>query len=110
MAPTIIDSLIDDDVKMRRISETLKTLGNPIRLKIIACLSEKGELTVSQLVDALKLPQAIVSQQLTRLRLTNQVYVRTEKGFRFYGLSVPQIKELIECLVRCCESIRLLKE
>lgn len=110
METSLIDLLINDKGKTQRICENLKTLGNPVRLRILACLAEKGEQTVSNLVDELKLPQAIVSQQLTRLRLTNQVYVRTEKGFRFYGLSVPQIKELIECLVRCCESIRLLKE
>ena len=49
-------------------SEICKAIANPKRLEIISVLKDAEELTVSQLVDALHLPKANVSQHLSLMR------------------------------------------
>lgn len=104
MAPTTAITSIQDPVKAARVAEALKTLGHPVRLRIMACLATRGEMTVSDLVRELALPQALVSQQLARLRLGGLIRVRPEGGYRYYALTATEAVDLLDCLVRCCEA------
>ena len=49
-------------------SELLTALASPVRLSIVAQLDEHGSRCVHQLVDALGVPQPLVSQHLRVLR------------------------------------------
>ena len=49
-------------------SELLAALASPVRLSIVALLDEHGSRCVHQLVDALGVPQPLVSQHLRVLR------------------------------------------
>jgi DNA-binding transcriptional ArsR family regulator len=49
-------------------SELLTALASPVRLSIVALLDEHGTRCVHQLVDALGVPQPLVSQHLRVLR------------------------------------------
>lgn len=49
-------------------SELLTALASPVRLSIVALLDEHGSRCVHQLVDALGVPQPLVSQHLRVLR------------------------------------------
>jgi DNA-binding transcriptional ArsR family regulator len=49
-------------------SELLTALASPVRLSIVALLDEHGSRCVHQLVDALEVPQPLVSQHLRVLR------------------------------------------
>jgi DNA-binding transcriptional ArsR family regulator len=49
-------------------SEILKTLGHPIRLKIVFGLVENTDCNVNKMVEHLGLPQSTVSQHLALLR------------------------------------------
>ena len=51
---------------MKRIATTLKTLGHPDRLRVLALLSQ-GELTVSELVHILDLSQPRITQYINSL-------------------------------------------
>ena len=61
----------------RKASELLKALSHEGRL-LILCLLAEGEKSVSELEDAMKLPQAAVSQQLARLRFDRLVNTRRD--------------------------------
>lgn len=87
--------------KVERIAQLLKALGNPVRLRLVAQLSGGGEQSVSDLVRALDVPQAIVSQQLAILRLNGLVTVRSGGGFRHYSLAVEEIPTLLSCMTHC---------
>ncbi len=103
MAPTM-NEVLKDPHKVARMAEALKALGHPIRLRIMACLAIRGEVTVCDLARELGLPQAVVSQQLARLRLGGQIRVRPSHGYRYYSLVVPETIALLDCLTRCCEA------
>src|SRR4051794_55424 len=49
-------------------SELLAALSSPVRLSIVALLDEHGSRCVHELVDALGVPQPLVSQHLRVLR------------------------------------------
>ena len=92
---------LDEPELAERAAAMLKALGNPTRLRVVALLSERGEHSVGDLVAALGLPQAHVSQQLGILRLHKLVAVRRKGGFRHYSLAVSELTDLLACMTRC---------
>jgi ArsR family transcriptional regulator len=98
---TISDLANDREFATER-AEILKALANPIRLRIIARLAGGGEESVTNLGNALGLPQAKVSQQLAALRAHGIVRVRKDNTFHFYSLAIPQMADMLTCLSRSC--------
>lgn len=84
----------------------LRALGNPVRLRIVACLVASGEQSVGSLCDTLGLPQSSISRQLSWLRLHELVMVRRESGFSYYSVAMPQLAVLLGCLEQCCTEHR----
>ncbi|MCM2448663.1 helix-turn-helix transcriptional regulator [Agrobacterium vitis] len=75
----------------------LKALSHENRLLILCILSE-GEKTVGELETLLQLLQAIVSQQLARLRKDNLVESRRSGRQIYYSITNPAVKELVAVL------------
>lgn len=71
-------------------ADICKTLGNPKRLEII-CALEKGELTVTELVERLGIPKANVSQHLSILRSKRLLVARREGLNIYYRIANPKI-------------------
>lgn len=67
-----------------------KTFANPWRLRIVEALGD-GELTVSELVQALGIPKSNTSQHLGLMREKGVVEFRREGGRVYYRLSNPKI-------------------
>jgi DNA-binding transcriptional ArsR family regulator len=92
--------LIEPELAEHR-AAILKALGNPVRLRIVACLCARGELPVGDLADSLGLPQSTISRQLSWLRLAGLVGARSERGYRHYSIAMPQVRTLLQCLADC---------
>ncbi|MCR4393161.1 MAG: metalloregulator ArsR/SmtB family transcription factor [Dehalococcoidales bacterium] len=73
-------------------AEISKTFSDPKRLMIINELRD-GEKQVSELAQALKLPQAVVSRQLALLRTRGVVTPRREGTSVYYSLTDLKIIE-----------------
>ena len=73
------------------------TLVSESRLKIINLL-RKEEKSVSEIVEALKLPQPTVSHDLARLKKCGFVKVKTVKNFRHYSLNEKTIEPLMSLI------------
>lgn len=73
-------------------AEISKTFSDPKRLMIINELRH-GEKQVSELAQALKLPQAVVSRQLALLRTRGVVTPRREGTSVYYSLTDLKIIE-----------------
>lgn len=83
-----------------RTANLLKAVSDPNRLKIIACL-KKGEVCVCDLVEALKISQPAVSQQLKKLKDAGIILERkkgTWKNYRLNEFQEPFIQLLIDQL------------
>jgi len=72
-------------------------LADPKRLMIIDALRD-GEVTVTDLVDALKIPQANVSQHLAVLRDKGLVSSRRDGQWAYYSLTSPKIIQAVDLL------------
>ena len=90
-----------DKARAEMLSEVLRNLANPTRLRLVVLLAQGGERTVGDLARALDLTQAATSQGLAALRLGGLVRVRREGGFRYYDLAVPDLATLVGCLTGC---------
>lgn len=80
-------------------SMLLKAMGHDGRLTIL-CHLRTGPKSVTELENLLSARQAIVSQQLARLRLEGLVSARREGQAIYYSLLDPKVAEMIEVLAR----------
>jgi ArsR family transcriptional regulator, zinc-responsive transcriptional repressor len=67
-APATVSTARTVPADVQAASELLTALASPVRLSIVALLDEHGSRCVHQLVDALGVPQPLVSQHLRVLR------------------------------------------
>lgn len=77
------------------VSELLKLLGDPTRLRIIGALSAAGELCVCDLSAALDMSQSAISHQLAMLRRARLVRHRRDGKSAVYALDDGHVGELL---------------
>jgi DNA-binding transcriptional ArsR family regulator len=95
-------AVIANDVeRAESVSQILKALGHPLRIRIISLLVNDGACHVSGIADRLEVTQAIVSQHLRILRLQHLVRPTRREGFAWYDLAEPKLVELLGCLEGC---------
>ncbi len=78
----------------------MKALGHPLRLRIIAVLSE-NDAHVNALAEEFNVQQSVVSQHLRILRMEGIVDVVRESGFATYRLLEKRVVNLLDCLEGC---------
>lgn len=76
-------------------AEFFKTLGHPVRIRVLELLSER-EHAVSEMLAEVGIEAAHLSQQLAVLRRANLVATRREGSAVHYSLANPQVAELLQ--------------
>ncbi len=71
--------------RIDEISETLRFLGDPTRLRIIALMA-RSEICVCDLTDQLDLSQPLISYHLGKLRSARMVRTRRAGNWVYYSL------------------------
>ena len=83
-----------------------QALGNDVRLRLLSLIGER-EICVCHLVDALGLPQPLISQHLACLRSAGIVEARREGKWMHYRIVMPQHESaariLKEVLISLCD-------
>lgn len=98
-APPCLDPLIDE---AEAAANFLKALGHDGRMTIL-CHLVSGPKSVTELENLALSRQAIVSQQLARLRLEGLVTARREGQAIFYSLLDPKVEKTLLLL---CEMFK----
>lgn len=75
-------------------AEFFKAIGHPVRIRALELLSE-DEQSVSDLLGAIDVGQAYLSQQLGVLRRAGLVNARREGSHVLYSLADPRMAELL---------------
>jgi DNA-binding transcriptional ArsR family regulator len=75
-------------------AEFFKTLGHPMRIRVLEMLSEQ-ERSVGEMLLELGVEASNLSQQLAVLRRSGLVTARREASTVFYSLTSPQVAELL---------------
>lgn len=78
-------------------SEFLKSLANPVRLRIL-CLLVQGESPVGDIAEKLAARQSLISQHLALLRKDGLVRPRRDGQTIFYALADERARKLIDVL------------
>lgn len=76
-------------------AEFFKTLGHPVRIRVLELLSER-EHAVGEMLPEVGVEPAHLSQQLAVLRRANLVVTRREGSTVYYALTDPQVVELLK--------------
>lgn len=80
-----------------QVSQVLKLLSHPGRLKILCALIE-GEKTVNELTELCELSQSASSQFLARMKAEGLLDSRRESHFVYYQIQDLKIKKLIKSI------------
>ena len=88
-------AMIDEEIEI--VSQLLKAMSHPIRLKIL-CLLQDRELTVGEIREQVKTTNANVSQHLGILRNQGIIDFRKDANFIFNFISDKRVVELIRKL------------
>lgn len=83
-----------DDMTINNITNLLKILGEPSRLKIVIALSN-GEMCVQHIVDAVNSNQSAVSHQLRILRENKVIKSRRAGQNIVYSLDDEHIMQIV---------------
>ncbi|QWH75449.1 transcriptional regulator (plasmid) [Bacillus mycoides] len=82
-----------------RVSEILRVLAHPVRLRIVHQLLKKKSLNFSELKRYLVMPQSTVSQHLSKLKI-HKVVVYERKGLEvFYRVDDEKVKQTLKILI-----------
>ncbi|MCU4770750.1 ArsR/SmtB family transcription factor [Bacillus toyonensis] len=77
--------------------DMLKTLSHPARIQIITTLMKHNILNVSELVDILQIPQATVSQHLSKMK--GKILGYDRRGLEvYYYINNPKVPMIIKIL------------
>lgn len=87
------------ETRAGEVSELMKSLSNKVRLMTL-CQLVDGEKSVSELAQALGLPQPSMSQQLALLRRDGLVQTRRAGQTVYYVLPPGDVRKLVNFLYR----------
>jgi ArsR family transcriptional regulator len=85
-------------------AELFKTLGHPVRLRIVAILCRRDE-SVGELATEIEVSQATVSQQLSILRMRGLVSSVRVGGRAVYSLTEERLREIVDCVAGCSSPV-----
>ena len=86
-------------VNYEKVSEILKALAHPARLKMVAGLL-KDECNVAQIQKVLGLPQSTISQHLRILKNADIIKGRREGTKTCYRVIDAQVRKIVEIIKR----------
>ncbi len=74
-----------------------RNLANPLKIKIISCLKDKGK-SVTELIKDLRVEQSKLSHALSSLKACNIVDVKQEGKQRIYSLNKKTIVPILNLI------------
>ncbi|MBU1156516.1 MAG: metalloregulator ArsR/SmtB family transcription factor [Proteobacteria bacterium] len=95
-----MSSLAESQQRADAITELIKAIAHPVRLRIISLLCQSDQRVIFMASRLEKTPAA-VSQQLRILRMSGLVSTERRGGEVYYTLARPQLRQLLACLDGC---------
>lgn len=82
------------------INEQIRTLSNPVRFEILEVLKAGGQMPASEIIKDIKQPVSVpmLSQHLTKLRLTKLVIATNVGGRSQYSLNKDAVSSVLRRL------------
>ncbi|HIE39443.1 MAG TPA: transcriptional regulator [Anaerolineales bacterium] len=80
------------DDRLRQAARFFYALKDPLRLRIFVTLAQTGEMTVTELVRAVRVSQPLVSWHLARLRAAGLVHVERDGRIARYSADLEAME------------------
>ena len=84
--------------KSQKVATILKSIGHPIRVRILLILSDNKSITVSQLSKDLLIDQPVMSLHLAILRKLNIISVQKQGKESFYTIIDNSVKQVVSII------------
>ncbi len=97
---TKIDLVLDDE-KFEKVAFILKTIGHPVRLKIISYLSKFGSMSVNDICEKCEVEQSLISHHLNNMKLKGIVSSQREGKSIYYSIKLDEVLTVINCMSKC---------
>ena len=82
---------------LEQAAEMLKTMGHPLRLKIVVFL-QGGERTVGAVAEATGASQSATSQHLNMMKMKGILKSRRDSTTVLYSVARPEVFKIIHCI------------
>lgn len=89
-----------DDERYKMAAEAMKAIAHPDRLRIISILRD-GEMSVSDIQEALQMKQSITSQNLARMKSKGILDSCKEGNVVYYSIKNREVLKIIGCIESC---------
>ncbi len=86
------------DARLREIARFFYALKDPLRLRILVALVQAGEMTVTEIVRAVRVSQPLVSWHLARLRALGLVKVKRDGRIARYSADLEALERQYRAL------------
>lgn len=83
---------------LQQIAETIRLIGHPQRLHILAYLDQHGERSVGDIVIGIAGSQAAVSQHLNKMRLAKVIASRRDGRQVYYRIVSESAVTILTCI------------
>jgi DNA-binding transcriptional ArsR family regulator len=83
---------------IKKAAATLKTIGHPVRLRVIEILEQHKKLTVNEMLKWVDVDQATLSKHLAVLRTKQIVTSEADKNYRYYAIQHPHVVNILDCI------------
>ncbi|NLG01462.1 MAG: helix-turn-helix transcriptional regulator [Lentisphaerae bacterium] len=90
---------------MAQVSQTIKIIGHPQRLRILEYIDLNGESTVGTIVAGIGGQQAAVSQHLNKMRLADIIRSRRDGRQVYYHSPAENAVTILTCIRRKFEEM-----
>ena len=84
-----------DAVEAARLADSFKLLGDPTRARILYALLDHGELNVTEIAEAVEVPETSVSHALRLLRTAGIVRNRRAGRMIYYALDDSPVRMVL---------------
>lgn len=92
--------LLEED-KIEKVAFILKTIGHPVRIRIVELLTMHGKLSVNEICELVKVEQSLVSHHLNNMKLKGILDSKREGKNIYYFLELQEVTKVIECMSTC---------
>jgi len=81
-------------------SDTFKALSDPVRIKILNMLREKGRMNAGEISNSFDLSKATISHHLKILKEQDLIYETKEKNYIYYELNTTIFEDILSWIVK----------
>jgi len=96
-----MSELIEEHDKLEKVAFILKTIGHPVRLKILSLLPDNERMSVNDISERCEVEQSLISHHLTNMKLKGVLQSERDGKSVYYSIKLIEVLNVIDCMSKC---------